>query len=249
MNSFKKIGQNWCVYSLTGRAGDTVTVTKRNGQTSTVVLGAQVAPLTFALTPSAPRPAPAIEVVGDLSRIVAMFARAASRLRFPAIVLDGFRVSIAGARAAQPGSLTVTGLDPVFNSYRGREERPWFGRVSTGGEFQPGRNAPDGLGEKLRRFAADPAGEAAAHGRLTGRCCFCNHRLGEGEDRRSVEIGYGPVCADRFGLPWGTAAAAAQAAPDDTANLDDDEMGINRPQPGSEAAREQAIARAEAGLH
>jgi hypothetical protein len=231
MHSFKKVGTDWCVYSLTGQTGQTVTVTKRNGQTSQVVLGAQVAPLTFAIG-RAPAAAPrAAEVVGDLSRIVAMFGRAARQLRFPAIVLDGFRVSIAGGRAAQPGSLTVTGVDAVFNSYRGRTERPWFGRVSTAGEFQPGRNAPDGLGEKLRRFAADPAGEAAAHGRLTGRCCFCNHRLGEGDDRRSVDIGYGPDCADRYGLPWGTRAAReAVAAQDDTANLADDEMGINRPQ-------------------
>jgi hypothetical protein len=205
MHSFKKIGSDWCVYSLTGMTGDTVTVTKRNGQTSTVVLGAQVAPLTFAIVPRAPQPAAAPVGVGDLSRIVAMFARAARHLRFPAIVLDGFRVSIAGARAAQPGSLTVTGVDAVFNSYRGRAERPWFGRVSTAGEFQPGRNAPDLLADKLRRFAADPAGEAAAYGRLHGRCCFCNHPL---RDERSTAVGYGPDCADHYGLPWGAREAA-----------------------------------------
>jgi hypothetical protein len=222
MNTFKKLNGVWCIYSDSGMTGDTVVVTKRNGQTSLEVLGPQVAPLTYAIPArpvAAPPPPRPVEAVGDLSRIVAMLARAASRLRFPAIVLDGFRVSIAGARAAQPGSLTVTGVDPVFNSYRGRQERPWFGRVSTAGEFQPGRNAPDGLADKLRRFAADPAGEAAAHGRLHGRCCFCNHPL---RDERSTAVGYGPDCADNFGLPWGArAAAAAQADAPAPAPVDD----------------------------
>lgn len=219
MNSFKKIGDAWCVYSETGRPGDEVVVTKRNGATSTVVLGERVALLTYAVAPRAAAPAAplATEVVGDLSRIVEMFRRAAGHLRFPSIVLDGFRVSIAGARAAQPGSLTVTAVEKTFNAFRGRDERRWFGRVSTAGVFECGRAAPDGLGDKLRRFAADPAGEAAAHGHLTGRCCFCNHRLGEGSSQLSVAVGYGPDCADHYGLPFGVRAAAdavaARAAP------------------------------------
>jgi len=216
MNSFKKIGDVWAVYSETGQPGDTVTITKRNGQASTVVLGARVGLLTYAIAAAPVAPRETVEV-GDLGNVVQMFARAAGHLRFPSIVLDGFRVSIAGARAAQPGSLTVTAIDKVFNSFRGRDERPWFGRVSLAGVFEAGRNAPDGLADKLRRFSADPAGEAAAHGHLTGRCCFCNKRLGEGQDQRSVAVGYGPDCADHFGLPWGTTVAAeavaARAAP------------------------------------
>ena len=210
MHTFKKIGDAWCVHSLTGSTGDTVTVTKRNGQTSTVVLGERVAPLTFALAPRAPQPAATPEAVGDLGGIVAMFARARQHLRFPAIVLDGFRVSVAGARASQPGSLTVTGLDAVWNGQRGRNERPWYGRVSLDGLFQPGRNAPANLADRLRRFAADPAGEAAAHGRLHGKCCFCNLPL---RDERSTAVGYGPICADHFGLPWGAREAAPVATP------------------------------------
>lgn len=212
MNRFVKVGGAWCVYSETAATGDTVVVMKRSGGSSTVVLGERVAMLTYAIAPRPQAPAPEAVPVGDLSRIVAMFATAARHLRHPSIVLDGFRVSLAGARSRQPGTLMVTGIDRVFNSFRGQDERPWFGRVSTAGDFQPGRNAPDGLADKLRAFAADPAGEAAAHGHLTGRCCFCNRRLGEGESRNSVEVGYGPDCAEHFGLPWGARAAAAAIA-------------------------------------
>jgi hypothetical protein len=204
MHTFKKVGGAWCVHSLTGQPGQTVTVTKRNGQTSTVVLGEQVAPLTFALGTAPRAPAAAAETVGDLSRIVAMFDRARAHLRFPAIVLDGFRISVAGARASEPGSLTVTGVDRDVPGRFGRMERRWFGRVSLNGSFQPSRAAAADLGDKLRRFAADPAGEAAAYGRLHGACCFCNRAL---RDERSTAVGYGPDCADHYGLPWGSRAA------------------------------------------
>lgn len=44
------------------------------------------------------------------------------------------------------------------------------------------------------------AKEAASFGALTGRCVFCDREL---TDERSIEVGYGPVCAERNGLPWG----------------------------------------------
>jgi hypothetical protein len=193
MHTFKKVQGQWCVHSLTGQTGQTVTVTKRNGQTSTVVLGEQVAPLTFALGRA---PAPAAQDVGDLSRIIAMFDRARQHLRMPAIVLDGFRVNIAGQRARQPGSLTVTSAE---RASAGR--RTWYGRVTLAGQFEPGRDAPAAIGETLRRFAADPVTVAAEYGRLHGCCCFCNRAL---RDERSTAVGYGPDCADNFGLPWGS---------------------------------------------
>jgi len=34
----------------------------------------------------------------------------------------------------------------------------------------------------------------------TGNCCFCRREL---TDKRSTEVGYGPICADHFSLPWG----------------------------------------------
>lgn len=42
--------------------------------------------------------------------------------------------------------------------------------------------------------------EAKEFGVLTGTCVFCAREL---TDERSIEAGYGPVCADKNGLPWG----------------------------------------------
>jgi Family of unknown function (DUF6011) len=44
------------------------------------------------------------------------------------------------------------------------------------------------------------AAEAAALGHTTSFCCFCSLEL---TDDRSTDVGYGPVCASKRGLPWG----------------------------------------------
>ena len=46
----------------------------------------------------------------------------------------------------------------------------------------------------------DPITAAALWGKKMNRCCFCGLEL---SDERSVAMGYGPICADNWGLPWG----------------------------------------------
>ena len=59
-------------------------------------------------------------------------------------------------------------------------------------------------------FAANPAAVGAAYGKRTGQCCFCCRHL---ETRESVAVGYGPICAEKFGLPWGEVGEAEIVAP------------------------------------
>jgi hypothetical protein len=138
--------------------------------------------------------------VGSMAPLIALFKKAKAHLKRPAIVLHNaevgeIRLSEAGQTARVPGAINVT----TPGSFG---ERIWYGRVTVDGSFQqsPKVVAPTALVEALRLFASDPVGQAAKHGHLTGRCCFCNRRL---EDERSTAVGYGPVCADHFGLPWG----------------------------------------------
>lgn len=58
------------------------------------------------------------------------------------------------------------------------------------------RRAADG-----RKITAE---EAAAFGHATGCCVFCARDL---TDDRSVQVGYGPVCAQKHSLPWGLVPA------------------------------------------
>lgn len=138
--------------------------------------------------------------VGDLAPILDLFAKAGATLKRPAIVLStpdtgAIRVTVAGDRSKYPGSLSITGMGSF-------DARAWFGRVNTDGTFTPGRDAigkETVLAGLLSRFAAAPVQVAGEHGRTTGSCCFCNRAL---DDKRSVAVGYGPICANNYGLPW-----------------------------------------------
>lgn len=57
-----------------------------------------------------------------------------------------------------------------------------------------------GLVTKLSADMKLTAEDAAKFGSLYGRCVFCSQQL---NDERSIVVGYGPVCAENHGLPWG----------------------------------------------
>lgn len=57
-----------------------------------------------------------------------------------------------------------------------------------------------GVVTRLRESDLLSAEDAAAFGQLYGTCIFCWKDL---TDERSIEVGYGPVCAENRGLPWG----------------------------------------------
>ena len=152
---------------------------------------------------NAPAPQPRLAEIGSVAGIIELFDRAQTHLRRPAILLRGpdgdLRLALAGARARVPGSINVTSAD------RG----DWYGRVTRDGTYEPCRKFDDAtiaaITRGLRAMANDPAGAAAAYGHLTGACCFCNRTL---TDERSTSVGYGPICAGHYGLPWGEREAA-----------------------------------------
>jgi len=212
MNRFKKINDSWCVeIDLSGNeiengvdalVGTTVSVGLASGAIKQVQLGAYVGNGCFATAPRAA--APKVEI-GSLDGILQLFNLAANRLKFPAVVLnvpglpDGVRVSRAGQRAKQPGTLNVTAGAKDDSEYG----RTWYGRVGLDGSYSPSRDAIPAIADVLKAFAANPAKVAAEYGRLTGICCFCRKAL---TDERSTAVGYGKICAGHYGLPWGATA-------------------------------------------
>jgi hypothetical protein len=145
-----------------------------------------------------------IKLGSNLSGIIAMLDKAkAQGKKSPALLVAAgdreLRLNIAGNRAKVPGSINVVDAKSDANE--------WYGRVTRDGVFQPSRRYDSAtvtaVGAALQAMADDPAAAAGAYGKLTMRCCFCGLPLGRGKDRRSVEVGYGPDCAARFGVPWG----------------------------------------------
>lgn len=138
--------------------------------------------------------------VGDMAPVVALLNRAGQSLKRPKLRLmtaDGrhLRLAILGPTSRNPGHIAVSG------DYEGI----YYGRIDPAGAFHPkaGRDAATmtAIVTVLKAMATDPVGTATAYGRLTGRCCFCALPL---SDPQSTAVGYGPICAGHFGLPWGS---------------------------------------------
>lgn len=147
--------------------------------------------------------------VDNFSGIVALFINAANKLKYPKVRLRtsaGTVVHLApcGDNSRYRGAINLKG-----NEYNSEGAKAWYGRINMDGSVVLARDAEpmrDQLVELLARLSADPASTAAEYGKLTGQCCLCNRPL---EDAKSTAMGYGPICAERWGLPWGTKRAAA----------------------------------------
>jgi len=146
-----------------------------------------------------------------LSVILGMFSKAKENLKFPAIRLmddsrNEYQLSLAGAASKNAGCIYVKG-EKVDNDEEGAT-RPYLGKITPQGRFFPAQDCPRNVESELQKFAADPEGLATRYGRMTGCCCFCGRKL---TDARSTDVGYGPTCADKFGLDWGSKAIEAPA--------------------------------------
>lgn len=134
------------------------------------------------------------EQVGDLSRLVTMFNTVKGRLKFPSIRFqthDGksFKVTPAGAASTNAGCLYV------------KSDGVYLGKITPAGEYLQARSVvAEGVAEAIKAFAENPEGAAASYGHSIGHCCFCGLTL---TDERSIKVGYGPICADHYGLAWG----------------------------------------------
>ena len=143
-------------------------------------------------------PRKAAAIVDGLGALNELFHNASRRAKFPKILIKteqgDLRLSLAGANSSNPGTINVT----TPGSF---ENRTWFGRIDHNGRFiasQKAANRPD-IGAALKCFAENPESAAGAYGRETGACCFCAREL---TDSRSVTLGYGPICAEKFGLAY-----------------------------------------------
>lgn len=149
---------------------------------------------------SAPRET--VQLGREFSSIIALFDTAKSSLKRPKIrfeipAIGEIRLSVAGPNSRSPGAINVTDGRPFGDN-------TWYGRVTRDGEFILNPRCDNvqqkTIAEFLRLFAKNPSLLASTYGRKTGNCCFCGRFL---TDERSVYIGYGPICADHYQLPWG----------------------------------------------
>jgi hypothetical protein len=131
-------------------------------------------------------------------------------------ITPGIRATINGARlrVVAPSRRSAYAGQPVLFVRLGDT---YAGRIANG-HFLPRSATGTGAVAPLRALLESPLGTLADIGRATGACCYCAREL---TDPRSVSMGYGPICAGNYGLPWGetqvtppdiAAEAASEAA-------------------------------------
>lgn len=144
-------------------------------------------------------PKPQVSETFDFAAVSSLLRKAGEKLKFPKVRLqtaDGKPVvlSLAGKQSRYAGSINVTDGEAYGSNI-------WYGRINLDGTFSvPQAGINHSVVSLLREFAANPADVASRYGKVTGCCSFCGKGL---TDDRSLSVGYGPICADKFNLPWG----------------------------------------------
>ena len=139
------------------------------------------------------------EELPNLKGVYDLFGHASEHVKFPKITfstdrLGVIRLALAGQRSKYKGKIMMT-------DGRRFGENQWFGFIDTNGEFKAGKDPlRDEQIEFLEHFSTDPVRIAKEYAQESGHCCFCHKEL---TDEKSTVVGYGPVCAKNYGLPWG----------------------------------------------
>lgn len=138
---------------------------------------------------------------GNLAVIRKLFATArANGLEWPTLRL-GTELNIT-LKSNRNGKINITN-GKGFN----HPNNVWYGAIKTNGQIQFRRlTGPQAMAEfdlieqTLKQFNDNPPAFAQMQGHKTGACMYCGRKL---DNAQSVTAGYGPICASKFGLPWG----------------------------------------------
>lgn len=136
-------------------------------------------------------PPQAIQLEGSFGPMVAMMVMAETRLINPQVKLQ--------TNDEWGNSLDVT-LE--LNKQEGNVKVRWRsggGKITGDGMLVSRREVPKPIVDMLNEFSKEPLQAIKAYARRTGRCCFCGAPL---NDERSVKVGYGPTCAEHYGLSF-----------------------------------------------
>lgn len=130
----------------------------------------------------------------DMTDLLNRFALALKAgIKRPKVNTGDLLFSLAPAHSHNAGCVYVKGEKDAYG------DRPYLGKITPEGKFFAGRGVEDDVKQRIAEVGSDVVGSAKAHGAQHGNCCFCSRDLTTDE---SVSNGYGPICADRYGLPW-----------------------------------------------
>lgn len=141
---------------------------------------------------------------GEEMNIFDIFTKASVNLKYPQISYPHNNImlvfKLAGAKSSVPGSITITDDSPYPSKFFGRIVRDEEARKF---RFQWNDRLPflnQELKDIIQTIVTNPIEMCAVKGQKTVHCCFCQIEL---TSKASLAVGYGPICAEKWGLPWG----------------------------------------------
>ena len=130
----------------------------------------------------------------DMTDLLNRFALALKAgIKRPKVNTGDLLFSLAPANGRNAGHVYVKGE----KDWDG--ERPYLGKITPEGKLYLGAGVSDEVRDRILAIGSDVVKSAKAHGAQHNNCCFCSRDLTTDE---SVSNGYGPICADKWGLPW-----------------------------------------------
>ena len=91
-------------------------------------------------------------------------------------------------------------FETFFNYLYITADSEYVGKVTKDGKMHV-KTTDDVLAEFLvRDFNEHPVPYLVHYGKTHAYCCFCGTQI---RTKESLAVGYGPICAEKWGLPWG----------------------------------------------
>lgn len=125
--------------------------------------------------------------IDQYAEIFEMLLLARKTLKYPSIRFTSAEGTKVAFTLASKGYIAVK-LDSVYQGKIVSKDSDLI--------FYP--KGEEALKKEIETFASFPKCNTKLHGQKYGSCCFCGRELIE---KASVFYGYGPICAENFGLP------------------------------------------------
>lgn len=157
---------------------------------------------------------------GDFKAIWVMFRLAGEHIKRPKIrLLTKGDVFLQLSFIQDPRETTPSYIKLFTGGWAGHGQRVFIGRIQDNQIIPHFSGAiTEDIENTLQDFALDPAAVAKASALKLKACSFCGSRLSDDESKKR---GYGPVCAENYGLAWGAIDEKARAKVQRIRNMDD----------------------------
>jgi len=152
-------------------------------------------------------------IYGDFNALHVMFQLAGEHLKFPKVRLLTSKNTFVQLNF----KAKTKDIDIYRDGWQGHGYRKFVGWIRNN-QLVPYREdrLTDDIRTVIQELALDPIGTAKAMAGKLGSCMYCLQRLSNHE---SKSRGYGPVCAQHYGLPWDIKKASKKVKLDPKASI------------------------------